>query len=253
MNAEQSSKEPALTGEAVAAAYLAQELPKARKNLKRTRIICIILILFVGAYMGAISTVLANFFEPKAAAEVASGMLAQHVSREGPLLALHIERQIPLLIREAPDYLIKVIPDFRLQLQKSLETESDTYCISLNKDLGARVDKFIDEHKTEIGTLLRNGSDRDVIRKTLPDFDKAITDCLTNDVGGQAAKEHIDAWAASLSEVEKHMDRLANGSDLTPAEQKTRHALAMLSKVIKDNTQLPETISAPAAPAATKK
>jgi hypothetical protein len=233
------------TGEAVVAAYLAQELPKARQALKRTRITGIILILFVGAYMGVISTIMVNFFQPKAAAEVALGMLTQHVETDGPVLAAKIEWEIPHLIHEVPDYLIAELPVYRKELQQSLETEYETYCNSLNKDLGDQLDKLIDEHKAEIKSLLENASDRDTIRKTLPDFDKVINEALKNNVEGQALKEHIDEVAAALNEVEKRMDHLANGSNLTPEEHKVRQALALLSKVIQDNAKMPEDVSAP--------
>jgi hypothetical protein len=231
-----------LTGEAVLAAHLAEELPKARQTLKRTRIIGIILILFVGAYIGIISTIMVNFFQPQAAAEVASGMLIQHALKEGPVLAVQVEREIPNLIRQVPDYLITEMPGYRKQLEQTLETECEAYCSSLSQDLGNRVDKLIDEHQAEIKTLLENAHDRDAIRKNLPDFDKVITESLKNDTEGQALKAHIDELATMLKEVEKHMDRLANGKDLTPEEQKARHALALLSKVIQDNTIPPEEI-----------
>jgi hypothetical protein len=257
MNSEQFSPltfdEPVPTGEAVAAAYLAQELPKARQTLKRTRIIGIILILLVGAYMATISAIMVKFFEPTEAAEVASGMLVRHVASDGPVLALRIEREIPYLIQQMPDFLIKEIPDFRQKLQASLATECEGYCISLCQNLGVRMDKLIDEHKTEIRTLLENASDRDAIRKTLPDFDKVIAESMKTDADGQAAKERIDEWAAALKDVEKRMDRLANGSDLTPEERKARHALALLSTVIKTNTQMFDNPSVPAATPTPKK
>lgn len=238
-------KEPTQTGEAVVVAYLAQELPKARQLLKRTRIICIILILFVGAYIGIISTIMVNFFQPKAAAEVASGMLAQHAVKDGPILAAKIEWEIPHLIHEVPDYLIGELPVYRKDLQQSLEAEYEAYCNSLSKDLGNQIDKLIDDHQAEIKTLLENAGDRDAIRKTLPDFDKAIAESMKNDPEGQALRERIDEWAAALKEVEKRMDRLASGSNLTPEEQKARHALALLSKVIDANAKMPEDVSAP--------
>ena len=234
------------TGEAIVAAYLAQELPKARQAFKRARIIGIILILFVGAYMGVISTIMVNFFQPKAAAEVATGMLAQHVASDGPVLAARIEWEIPHLIHEVPDYLIGELPVYRKDLQQSLETEYETYCNSLNKDLGDQLDKLIDEHKAEIKALLENASDRDTIRKTLPDFDRVINEALKTNVEGQALKEHINEVATALKEVDKRMDRLANGSNLTPDEQKARQALALLTKVIKDNAKMPEDVSVPA-------
>jgi hypothetical protein len=232
-----------LTGEAVVAAYLTQELPKARHALRRTRIIGVILILLVGAYIGAISTTLVSFFQPKAAAEVASGMLFQQAMSEGPILAAQVEQEIPNLIRQVPDYLITEMPGYRKELQQMLASECEIYCNSLSQDLGNRIDKLIDEHQAEIKTLLENANDHDAIRKTLPDFDRVITECLKNDVEGQALKGHIDEWAAVLKEVEKRMDRLANVSDLTPEEQKARHTLALLSKVIQDNTETPEEIA----------
>jgi hypothetical protein len=238
-------KEAPLTGETVVAAYLAQELPKARQLLKRTRIIGIVLILFVGAYIGIISTIMVNFFQPKAAAEVASGMLAQHAVKDGPILAAKVEWEIPHIIHQVPDYLIGELPVYRKELQQSLETEYEAYCNSLSKDLGDQIDKLIDDHKAEIKTLLENAGDRDAIRKILPDFDKVIAESMKNDPEGQALREHIDAWAAALKEVEKRMDRLANGSNLTLEEQKARHALALLSKVINDNAKMPEDVSAP--------
>jgi len=127
-----------------------------------------------------------------------------------------------------------------------LETEYEAYCNTLNKELGDQLDKLIDEHKAEIKTLLVNASDRDAIRKTLPDFDKVINESLKNNVEGQALKDHVDEMAAALKEVEKRMDRLANGSNLTPEEQKARQALASLSKVIQNTAKMPEDVSAPA-------
>jgi hypothetical protein len=237
------------TGEAMLAAYLAEELPRARKTLKRTRIICVILIVFVAAYIGTITAVMVNLFQPKAAAEIASGMMAQHARDEGPILAAQIEGEIPRLIHELPDYLIGELPVYRKELQRSLETEYEAYCNALGRDLGKKLDQLIDNHKSEIKILLENANDRDAIRKTLPDFDKVIAATLKNNPEGQALKERIDAWAASLKEVEKRMDRLANGTNLTPEEQKARRALSLLSKVIEAHTQIPAgTAPSPAKP-----
>lgn len=236
-------------GEATAVAYLAQEVPKARKTLKRTRVVGVILLAVVGAYIGIISHIVVGFFQPKPAAEVASGMLIQHLQNEGPLLAIQIERQIPSLIRQAPDYLIRQLPVFRNDLEQMLTTEYQAYCSSFSKDLGDQVDKMIDDHKAEIKVLLENAGDRAAIRKVLPDFDQVVANFTRNDVDGRALKQHIDEMAVTLKEVEKRMDRLANGGNLTPEEQKARHALAVLAKVIDDNVKTPEVAPLPVAKA----
>ncbi len=236
-------------GEATAVAYLAQEVPKARKTLKRTRIVGVILLAVVGAYIGIISHIVVGFFQPKPAAEVVSGMLIQHLQIEGPLLATQIERQIPSLIRQAPDYLIRQLPVFRNDLEQMLTTEYQAYCSSFSKDLGDQMDKMIDDHKAEIKVLLENAGDRAAIRKVLPDFDQVVANFTRNDVDGRALKQHIDEMAVTLKEVEKRMDRLANGGNLTPEERKARHALAVLAKVIDDNVKTPEVAPLPVAKA----
>jgi len=243
MNAKLTSTMPqttSTTGEAAAVAYLAQEVPKARKSLKRTRIVGVILLAVVGAYIGIICHIMVGFFQPNAAAEVASGMLIQHVRNEGPLLAAQVERQIPPLIRQAPDYLIQQLPVYRKDLEETLMTEYQAYCGSLSKDLGNQMDKLIDDHKADIKVLLESAGDRAAIRKVLPDFDQVVANFTKNDVDGKALKQHIDEMAATLKEVEKRMDRLANGSNLTLEEQKARHTLALLAKVIDDNVKTAE-------------
>jgi hypothetical protein len=228
------------SGESVAAEYIARELPKARKTLRRTKIICVILILFVGAYMGTITTITLNFLKPKAAAEVVSGMVMQHVEREGPVLAAQAEREIPALIRQTPDYLIKEIPVFRKELQRSIETECETYCLAQSKELGVRVDELLDQHKSEIKTALENANDREAIRKILPDFDTIVLESMNKKVEGKAVNAHIGDWAVALAEIQQRMDRLANGNDLTPEEQKARQALALLARAIQTDTQMSE-------------
>jgi hypothetical protein len=240
MNSNSSAPEnTAPSGDALAAAFLAQELPNARKTLKRTRIVGVALILFIAAYMGTISTIMVGFFAPTAAAEVASGMLTQHVASDGPMLLLHVEREIPQLIHETPDFLIKQVPDFRKQLQSVLLTDCEVYCNAWGKDWSVQMDQYIDTHQPEIRTLLENASDRDTIRKTLPDFDQLVTETVRKNVEGQATKEHIDAWAAALNTADQRVDRLVNGQNLTPEEIKARHTLAMVSVIIKHHTQLP--------------
>jgi hypothetical protein len=229
-----------LPGESAASAYIEAELPKARRTLKRTRIIGVILILGVGIYMGAISVFLVKSFQPKEAALIASGILTRHAEERGPALAIRVEKEIPALVRQLPDYFISEIPGFRKELQLSLETEFRAYCNAFGRKLGQHTDALIDEHKAEIKTLLENADDRSAIRRVLPDFDRAISEFIRSDADGRALKKHIDEVAAALEEVEKRMDRLANGTKLTPEEQKARRALAILARAIEENTKMPE-------------
>ena len=235
----------ASSGEAAAAAYIAQELPKARQALRRARIIGLVLIGLIGGYITAISVTLVKFFQPREAAQIASGMLVQRVETDGPALALQIERQIPLLIREAPDYAIRQLPGYRQELEHGLELELQRHCTILAQQIGKQMDDLIETHQADLKTLLAHPNDRAVLRTVLPDLDQTITGFLAADTDGKVVQEHITDLAAGLKEIEKRMDHLANGSNLTPEEKKVRRSLAVLAKAIKDRTKLPETSPAP--------
>ena len=153
--------------------------------------------------------------------------------------------EIPLLIRQLPDYVIKQLPLYRQDVELALEGELQGHCAALSKELGKEMDEQIDSHQSELKTLLEHPNDRAVLRTVLPDLDQTVTGFLTTDADGKVVQEHITDLAAGLKEVEKHMDRLANGSNLTPEEQKARRSLAVLAKAIKDKTKVPDTGPAP--------
>jgi hypothetical protein len=250
MNPEQtpSTSAPTTAGtENAAAAYIAQELPKARKALKRTRIVGLVLVGLVGIYISYISVTLVKFFQPREAAQVASGMIMQHVASDGAVVVSQVEREIPLLIRQVPDYVIQQLPVHRRDVELVLEAELRGHCVALGKQVGNQLDEQIESHQAELKGLLGHPNDRAVIRTVLPDLDQTITSFLAADADGKVVREHITDLATGLKEVEKHMDRLASGSNLTPEEQKARRALAVLAKAIKDKTQTPDASPAPVA------
>ena len=242
---------PAETSDA-AVAYISQELPKARKALKRTRIIGTLLICLVGGYISLISVTLVRMFQPRDAAQIASGMLMQHVASDGPALAAQVEREIPLLIRQLPDYVIGELPSYRQETEQALLGELQAHCAALSRQLGRQLDEQIDSHQSELKALLEHPNDRAVIRTVLPDLNQTITGFLTTDADGKVVREHITDLAAGLKEIEKRMDRLASGANLTPEEQTARRSLAVLAKAIKDKTKTPEVASTPMGKLASK-
>ena len=243
---------PASGGDAAAAAYIARELPKARQTLRRARIVALVLIGLIGTYITVISVTLVRFFRPQAAAQVASGMVLERVASDGPALAVQLERQIPLLIRQVPDYVIRQMPAYRQEVEVVLETELQGHCAALATEVGKQMDTLIAIHQSDLKTLLEHPNDRAAVRAVLPDLDQTITGFLTADADGREVQKHIADLAAGLKEVERRMDRLANGANLTPEEKKARHSLAVMAKAIKDKAMLPETAPAPVGKLASK-
>ncbi len=237
---------PALTGEAAAVAYVTQELPKARKALKRARVLGFVLIALVGSYISIASIMLVRFFQPQEAAQVASGMLLQRINSDGPALARQVEREVPRFIRQLPDYLIQELPKYRHDLEAEFDADLRTHCRALANDLSVQMDALLAAHQTTLQFLLAHPDNREAIRTVLPDLTQTTLNFLTTEPDGKIVQAHINDLAAGLKEIEKHMDRLANGTNLTPEEQKARRSLAVLAKAIKAKTKEPEN-SRPAA------
>ncbi len=243
MNTTQPANPPtgtAASSQSVAEEYLAQELLKARQVLRRTRLTNLALVALVGTYMSVVSATLTRFLQPQEAAQVASGIMVQHIQNNGPALAVRIEREIPRLIRNAPVHLLQQLPACRQEIEQSVGLEFRSRCAVFAKDLGTEMDHLIEAHKADIGRLLENAEDRAALRQILPDFEKAITGFLNTDSDGRLVKKHITELASALDQIDKRVDRLANGSELTTEEQKARRALAVLARVIDSQTALPE-------------
>ncbi len=232
---------PPASSETLAEAYLAQEVVKARQLLRRTRLVSLGLIGLVGTYMTVASTLLNRFLRPREAAEITAGMMVRHIEDNGPDLAVRLEREIPRLIRDTPAHLLQQLPACRQEIEKSVALEFRGRCAAFAKDLGTEMDRLIETHKADIGRLLENADDRDALRRILPDFERAITGFLNTDSDGRLVKKHIVELASALAQIDQRVDRLANGSGLTPEEQKARRALAVLARVIDSQTALPDT------------
>ena len=234
-----SPQTPAAAGDAVATAYIAAEIVKARKELKRTRIVGVVLVCVVATYITIISTTMVGFFQPGAAAQVASGMLMQHVSSDGKALTAKVEQQIPQLIRELPDYAIKELPRYRHEMEQTLETELQAHCETLSADVGYQVDLLIDSHHEAIKQVLANANNRAALRQALPDLNRTVATYLATDPDGRAIHQHITDLAVALKDVQTRMDRLAYGKNLTPEEKSARRSLALLAQAIQTDNKEP--------------
>jgi hypothetical protein len=239
MNPHISTPAPDSRAEGAAVAYIADQLPKARKALKRSRILGAALVLVVGVYFGVITVITTNLFQPRAAAEVTSGMLSEHIAKQGPTLVAQAEKEIPILLRQLPDYLIEEVPRYREQIEHSLETELSAHCAILEREMGNQMDALIDAHKPEMKALMENANDRAALRKIVPDLERLVNNFLDGTSDGAGARQHINDLAAELQEIDHHVQRLADNKNLAPEEQKARRSLAILARAIKSKLEAP--------------
>ena len=93
----------ASSGEVVAENYVVNQLQKARVDLQRTRIIGIVLMVFVVGYLSYITIKFQQSLRPESAAEIANGIISQQIQDNGPEVAEQAKQRVQAMIAELPD------------------------------------------------------------------------------------------------------------------------------------------------------
>jgi len=219
--------------EQVAQQFVAAELAQARRNIKKSRIISVLLLAFVAGYMTILTNKLGPVLSPKGAADTATTLISGQVSERAPLIAGQLREQIPAMISKIPDTVITKMPEWREQIETKLE---DTLTDNLRDqavNFGKHLDVFLTEHQPQIGELLNSANDKDKLRVVMSDIEKDMLNFLGDSVDGkESIKQKIDQALSTMTRMEKMVDRLANANDLTPQEKKTRRAIAIITQKI---------------------
>jgi hypothetical protein len=213
--------------------YLLKEVQKVRSALEKTRIIAVVSVIVTFAYLAITTANFKQYVEPVSAAEIAKSIIAQKVSDSGPLIVDQVKQQIPVLIAQVPDYAQQQLPVYRANFENQFEKDLTSNLAAGSKDMDSKIDDYFDANKAQIKSVLASGQDTAAV-KALGDgvSQDFIASLKTTSVGGETIQSKLDSSLDSLNKVQKTMDRLANAKDLTPQEKKTRHAIAIMTKMI---------------------
>lgn len=217
-------------GEEVAVSYVGEQLAKARKSLRGTRLICTVLILLVLGYMSFLTVALKKeHLDPKPAAEMATLQLSTMIQDNGPLIASRLKEEIPSFIAQFPDYVLRQLPVFREDLEKRLEGVFSDYCRTTSQGLEGHVDKFFSENKDAIKEFLDSSQDE----KSMHELGESLEDQLQAYLGekagdGESVQEKLDKSLEMLDKIQARLHRLSIAKDLTTEERQLRHAIAVI-------------------------
>lgn len=227
------------SGASAAEQFLANELSTARLSLQRTRIAGTIVVVIVIGYMSFVASALNKQLEPKAAADFATTFVAAQVMEKTDALASQVKERIPALVAGLPDYLQRELPRHREALEERLEQDFKEHCMATSQQLGKHLDDFLQAHVVQIRTLLNTAENKpEQIRALAPDLEIEIVRYLSDKTAGdESLKDKIDHAHAELQKVEKQVDRLATGTNLTPQEKKVRHAIAIIARSAEQQTK----------------
>ncbi|HVF10010.1 MAG TPA: hypothetical protein VNA16_04360 [Abditibacteriaceae bacterium] len=218
-------------GEAVAENYVADQLRSARAGLQQTRIIAILLMVFVVGYLSYVTIRFQQSLRPEAAAQIANGIIIQQVEDKGPELAEQTKQRVLALIAGLPDYAKEQLPQYRTALEHQIETDLERHCKATSELLGDHLDQFLEENQDKIKEILTTSQDKEAVQQLGDDLEQQLMEYLKEKPsGGESMQEQIDKSLRALHEVEGTVRRLANAKNLTPQERKTRRAIALIAK-----------------------
>ena len=215
--------------------YVKTELKRAKDALLRTQIGAAIAVFALGGYTLHLTSKFRASMEPKEAATIAQGLLAQKVDEGGTQIAEFVKAEVPKVIRQAPDYAMKQLPEFRQQLTSEVTTEVERYAKESSEQLGGHVDKFLEENKEAVSQLILDGGHYDATVQINRELKKLLVAQLEQPTpDGESIKAKLDHSLDTLNKVEARMKRLATAKDLTPAEKHAKRAIAVLLKTVHD-------------------
>ena len=227
------------SGASAAEQFISTELAATRLSLQRTRIAGIIVMVVVVGYMSFVARALNKQLEPKAAADFATTFVAAQVMEKTDALASQVKERIPALVAGLPDYLQRELPRHREALEDRLEQDFKEHCSATAQQLAKHLDDFLQAHVVQIRTLLNTAENKpEMIQALAPDLEQEIVRYLSDkSTGDESLKEKIDHAHAELQKVERHVDRIAGGANLTPQEKKVRHAIAIIARSAEQQTK----------------
>ncbi|MBC8002504.1 MAG: hypothetical protein H7X97_07940, partial [Opitutaceae bacterium] len=105
----------------VAVQYVNDQLQKSNESLKRTRIVGVVVIVIVVAYMSFVTRGLIQYFEPSSAANLAKGAISEQVTESAQDLSRQLREGVPQWLGQLPDYALKQLPIARLEIEARIE------------------------------------------------------------------------------------------------------------------------------------
>lgn len=211
--------------------FLLDEIAAARASLKRTQVIGLIVVVAIVAYMGVVTMKIRESLVPAQAADLAKAFVAERVTAQADELAAQVKTQLPAWIAGLPDYVIKQLPAYRLELEKDIESSLKDHGLKVSQELGAKLDAFLQANIVQVKAILKAGQDRSEFAKLEPQIDAFLADYLNQRMGGEESLQaKLDKTLHALRDVKKMTDRLATATDLTPQEKQARHAIAIIGR-----------------------
>lgn len=222
-----------VSGGTIAENFVADELEKARKSLMTTRIVVGGLTLFVLAYMSFLTWRILEFSDPKNAAEAANGMLSEYADQYTAQILGEINNRIPEFIAPLPDRLIENLPKYRARLEDDAIARLRVVSGEVSAEMDDQLTTYLAVYEEEIKELLAAGEDPEALKELAVEIVGELKRYMNRpDENGESILYKIEVSQLALSQVNEHVNRLANASDLSDHEKKQRRVIAIVARTV---------------------
>ena len=219
------------SGEGVAEGYVKTELTKSRTHLLRTRIFVVVSVAFVGIYMTYMTSGFRENLDPKTAAMITTSMVNQRMDDAEPQFATFIREKVPEVIRQAPDYALERLPEYRVAIEDRVEQDLRGHAQATSAQLTKELGTFLNAHKDQVEAMLQEPDKAASAEEMGAALEEQFRTYLAEQpVAGETIKSRLDKTLQAMDDIERRTTRLALNKGLTPTEQKTRRAIANLMR-----------------------
>lgn len=226
-----------------AEAYVKDELAHARAALQQVKVFGSIIVLVIALYLTYVAVTFADYMKPESASGIATTFVSDQIDLHKDEFVANIGERVPAMVDMIPTILTEKLSSSREELETQFGTYLTDYTKNTMEKLSGNIDAYIDDNKDKLKTVIEAGKDEEGISTLGKSLNAEIKDYLKEKPDdGPSIDEQVAESLKMITTAEKKIHRLATAKNLTPAEKKTRHAIALIAGSIDKEALQPITL-----------
>lgn len=218
------------------AEYIQNELAATQQALKNTRLYGSLGVLAIAVWLLGIGQGFASNLQPEEAAKITKGLVATKLEEAQPQISEYLRTEIPAFIEGMPEMATSQFPEYRQQVEATLESHLASIAKNTSDELDHALDTYLNEHKDQFKTIILEGQDKNATNEVAASMREMFESYLTEpQEDGESIQFKLNESLAALNHVEKTVHHLAHAKKLTAQEKRMKRALACLFSTVRDN------------------
>ena len=187
---------------------LQQEHSDLIESNRKTRMISIVIVLFVGAYLTWANSQLSILLNPEGMADAATGIAVDSIPEVSASLKTSLVEGAPAIANQASDAVVGLVPLYRQQLEGEIKPINDEVSVVLSD--------------SAVRSILASGSNAEAAKSealnagvdaVVTELDRVLEEAMdVPDDNGRTPRQAIEAATGQLKRIDKELKNIAKGS-----------------------------------------